>query len=132
MFEKKISLTRRQLLLGKIADEYDELWGIDEYGFFTPTLLTHVHGLFFKAYRLHLEGKSFSLTSAGKCIPGANHNTRTKYLERAREEGYFEFTPNLVDKRKILVKVTPKLVEFVEQRIERQLRTMSEIITAQE
>lgn len=84
-------------------------------------LMRYVYVLFLKIYELELDGRHLTKSQACRFIPLKHAVSCAKYLDEAQKAGYIRFKRDEIDRRKILVKPSQALLDFVEEEIDRSI-----------
>ena len=74
--------------------------------------------LFYVLYEAHEERRQITTGEAHRLIPVKHESTSGKYLAEAERLGFVSFAEHPIDRRKILVIATPKLLEYIDGEIE--------------
>lgn len=122
---------QKRLIARKIRSDFEQFWdtAIESGG---SDFIKYVYALLFRVYELHLENKYMTKMQACRYIPLHHAATCKKYMDIARDKGYFEYVNSESDQRKQMVQPGPQLIEFVEERISNSAAEMDEIIQAGE
>ena len=73
--------------------------------------------LMIKLYRYHRQNRPMYKMDACRFVPMKHSASAKKYIDRAEERGLIAFEPDTKDKRKVLVRPSPALIELVEQHL---------------
>jgi hypothetical protein len=117
---------QRRLIAKKIRTDFEQFWdtAIESGG---SDFIKYVYALLFRVYELHLEDKYMTKMQACRYIPLQHAATCKKYMDIARDKGFFEYVDSESDHRKTIVKPGPQLIDFVEERISSSAAEIDEI-----
>jgi hypothetical protein len=83
--------------------------------------------LMIKLYRYQRQDRPMYKMDACRFIPVKHSASAKKYIDRAEERGLISFEPDPKDKRKVLVRPSPALIELVEEHLLRLVEQRPDI-----
>lgn len=122
---------QKRLIAKKIRSDFEQFWDttIENGG---SEFIRYVYALLFRVYELHSEGRYMTKMQACKYIPLQHAATCRKYMDLARDKGFFKYEGSDTDQRKVVIKPGPQLLDFVEERISASAAEIKEINDAGE
>ena len=88
----------------------------------------YIDNLLIIIYEHSLNGKYISKTQACRLIPVGHTNTCKKYVEEAEAKGFINFVPDQKDARRLNVVPTDDLINYVRNKIEKEIDQARELI----
>jgi len=116
---------QKQVAFQKKQKEIDRLWR--ELREASEDAYHYLHKLMFELYEVDKAGRSMTMGQACAAIPARHASTCKKYIEYAKSEKLVTYRRHPVDKRKVLIVPTTKLIELVENEILNECREIDEI-----